>query len=328
MNDKIKRNIKYKYITPYGEFTTQLDASKASNISLKVLRKRLYSDKFSEYDKIIMKNDICLTCGEKFIPKSQKQKFCSKTCAGIHSVGMKNYKKIITNNCQICGIKFKKDNKNNSRTRTIDHEHSTNKFRGILCSNCNRAIGLFYDNIESLKRATEYLENFYKRLKIYKTRNVKTPNRSTLYSAGYDLYIPKFDKKFLSDLKKFNAQILDIDKNIIYIKPNERILIPSGFHINIPHGYALFIKNKSGIASKRGFDRLAEVIDSDYQGEVFLNLVNTSNMTQTITEGEKILQMTLMPVIYPKLHEIETLEKLYPEKTERGDGAFGSTGHK
>mgnify|MGYP006332005079 FL=1 len=55
-----------------------------------------------------------------------------------------------TNGCEICGTK--------QYTLSIDHDHVTKKVRGLLCPNCNRALGLFYDSVESLKKAINYLE--------------------------------------------------------------------------------------------------------------------------------------------------------------------------
>jgi len=70
------------------------------------------------------------------------------------------------------------------------------------------------------------LKNFM--MKIYKSRNVKTPNRGTEESAGIDFYIPE---DIISD-------------PVIYIQPGEGVNIPSGIHANIPKGYALIAHNK------------------------------------------------------------------------------------
>ena len=64
----------------------------------------------------------------------------------------------------------------------------------------------------------------------------------------------------------------------ITINPQERILVPSGILVNFEgEPKALIAYNKSGIASKMGLSKLAEVVDQDYQGEVFVNIVNTGN---------------------------------------------------
>ena len=63
--------------------------------------------------------------------------------------------------CAICSIQLEYSNSNRHKANTlcIDHCHSTGKVRGLLCSNCNRALGLFKDNIDFIKSAIKYLEN-------------------------------------------------------------------------------------------------------------------------------------------------------------------------
>jgi len=180
-----------------------------------------------------------------------------------------------------------------------------------------------------------------------KVRNVKSPTRGTELSAGIDFYIPEFDDKMVSDVIDKNPALfsgpqirwtqgiltpsLELPETKyptgILLMPHERILIPSGIHVKIHHKFALIAHNKSGVASKKGLDVLANVVDEDYQGEVHLSLVNTSNTEPVgIISGDKILQFILIPVLYAKLQEIETLEGLYPLKTKRGADGFGSTG--
>lgn len=63
-----------------------------------------------------------------------------------------NFRDLKENKCEICG------EKENKKKLCIDHNHETGELRGILCSKCNSALGLFKDNIENLKKAIEYLE--------------------------------------------------------------------------------------------------------------------------------------------------------------------------
>jgi len=164
-----------------------------------------------------------------------------------------------------------------------------------------------------------------------KVRNVKSPTRGTERSAGIDFYVPEFDERFVSDLKSKNGPIIfeyDGEKPIpdIALYPRKRILIPSGIHVKIHHKFALIGHNKSGVASKKGLDILANVVDEDYQGEIHLNVVNTGDDIVYIIPNEKLVQFILTPVLYAKLQEVDTLEGLYPQQTERGAGGFGSTG--
>lgn len=87
--------------------------------------------------------------------------------------------------------------------------------------------------------------------------------------------------------------------------------------------------NKSGVATKKGIDVGACVIDEDYQGEIHIHLMNVSNKSTALSPGEKIAQCLLMPVVYEPVELVEDEETLWEGKvTERGEGGFGSTGTK
>ena len=86
----------------------------------------------------------------------------------------------------------------------------------------------------------------------------------------------------------------------------------------------LEIKNKSGIASKRGLVVGACVVDRGYTGEIFVNLHNPSDRTQTLHAGDKIAQAVFVKIeTNVKLVESDTI---YDDETSRGEGALGSTG--
>jgi dUTP pyrophosphatase len=107
------------------------------------------------------------------------------------------------------------------------------------------------------------------------------------------------------------------------------ILIPSGIKVRLPKGYALIAFNKSGIATKRGLDIGACVIDSDYLGEIHIHLTKTSRAKDMENEmnkaGDKIAQFILVPIALPEAVEItnDEYENLGP--TQRNAGGFGST---
>ena len=87
--------------------------------------------------------------------------------------------------------------------------------------------------------------------------------------------------------------------------------------------------NRSGIASKRSLVVGAHVIDSGYDGEVFINLHNIGTETQVVKAGTKIAQLVMIPVVPFRALETNTgnLYDWYPITiSERGDGALGSTG--
>lgn len=167
-------------------------------------------------------------------------------------------------------------------------------------------------------------------MKIAKLRNVKTPNRGTEKSAGIDFYTPIFDEAFIKDFQELNkigfcAQSMKVYKNIL-LKPQRRVLIPSGIKVNFEgEPKALIAFNKSGIGVKKGLDLLACVVDMDYTGEIFINLVNTGDKAVIIDEDSKIVQFILVPVFYGNIEEVN-IESLYDKETQRGSGAMGSTG--
>lgn len=144
------------------------------------------------------------------------------------------------------------------------------------------------------------------KLRFSKVRNVKSPGRGTPGSAGIDFYVP--------------AEI-----GPITLHPHNRVLIPGGIKADVPDGYALIAMNKSGVASKKGLDVLACVVDSDYQGEIHLNVVNTGEDIIIIEPGEKLVQFLLIPVEHCPVEEVP-LGELYTAESERGEGAFGHTG--
>jgi dUTP pyrophosphatase len=105
------------------------------------------------------------------------------------------------------------------------------------------------------------------------------------------------------------------------IKPNERKLVSTGISIAAPPGYVLLIKDKSGVAYKGGLTHMAGVIEHTYRGEYRILLYNTTNEDYIIKKGQKIAQIVIVPVATAKVEVVDELSE-----TQRGDGAFGSTG--
>ncbi|NCC80470.1 MAG: dUTP diphosphatase [Clostridia bacterium] len=104
-------------------------------------------------------------------------------------------------------------------------------------------------------------------------------------------------------------------------------LIETGLHVQIPEGYEIQIRPRSGLALKHGITVLNTpgTVDSDYRGEIGVILVNHSNKAFYITPGDRIAQAVVMKVetLDFDFEEVESLEK-----SERGEGGFGSTGVK
>lgn len=116
----------------------------------------------------------------------------------------------------------------------------------------------------------------------------------------------------------------NIPKQIESIFPHGLAVLPTGLKMEVPEGYMLEIKNKSGIASKRGLIVGACVVDRGYTGEIFVNLHNPSDRTQTLHAGDKIAQAVLVK-INTEVQLVEA-ESIYDDETSRGEGALGSTG--
>ena len=121
---------------------------------------------------------------------------------------------------------------------------------------------------------------------------------------------------------------LDIRANIseaIALKPLERTLVKTGLFMEIPEGYECQVRSRSGLALKKGISVLNApgTIDADYRGEVGVILINLSNETFTIENGERIAQLVFAKVEQAAWEKVEALTE-----TDRGAGGFGSTGVK
>lgn len=173
------------------------------------------------------------------------------------------------------------------------------------------------------------LEHF----KFCKTREVASPCRGTEEAAGIDFFVPtNLDKKTMDEKMKMTKSFPLIQYNLfkqadrITLKPRQSILIPSGIHISLEKGYCLEFKNKSGVASKKHLLCGACIVDSDYEGEIHINLHNVGNDDIDVIAGEKIIQGIIYKVELPAFNEYKTLEDLYAGKnSSRKSGGFGST---
>ena len=141
----------------------------------------------------------------------------------------------------------------------------------------------------------------------------KMPVRAHGTDAGMDLFFCPTPKS-------------ELDSQIETVLPFGSSVIPTGLKIEVPEGYMLEIKNKSGIASKRGLLVGACVVDRGYTGEIFVNLHNVTHRNQTIHSGEKIAQAVFVKIT-TDVSLVES-DNIYDEETSRGEGALGSTGNR
>ena len=109
----------------------------------------------------------------------------------------------------------------------------------------------------------------------------------------------------------------------IIVAPQERVAIPTGLKMAIPHGYEVQIRPRSGLAFKHGLTvaNAPGTIDSDYRGEVKILLINLGTEPVEISPGMRVAQMIVAPVMRASLHLVSELSD-----TTRGTSGFGSTG--
>jgi dUTP pyrophosphatase len=107
------------------------------------------------------------------------------------------------------------------------------------------------------------------------------------------------------------------------LQPLERHLIPTGLFVEIPEGYEIQIRPRSGLAVKQGITCLNTpgTIDSDYRGEIKIILINLSSEEQVIHPGDRVAQMIIQKTERAEFEQVEFLNN-----TERAAGGFGHTG--
>jgi len=129
------------------------------------------------------------------------------------------------------------------------------------------------------------------------------PAYATSHSAGADLYAAvEFD---------------------LTIKPGESAMVPTGLHFEIPEGFEVQVRPRSGLAAKNQVTVLNSpgTIDSDYRGEVKVILINHGKAPFIVKRGDRIAQMVVGKVEQASFEKADSLSE-----TSRGHGGFGSTG--
>ncbi len=137
-------------------------------------------------------------------------------------------------------------------------------------------------------------------------REIPIPDYSTAGSAGLDLRAC-------------------LEQNTT-IQPGETILIPTGLaiHVEDPNRAAMILP-RSGLGHKHGIvlGNLVGLIDSDYQGQVFVSCWNRSDQAYTVEIGERIAQMVIVPVVQAEFAIVDNFNE-----SSRGEGGFGHTGRR
>lgn len=109
----------------------------------------------------------------------------------------------------------------------------------------------------------------------------------------------------------------------IKLKPLERAMAPTGLYVEIPEGYEVQVRPRSGMAWKQGITCLNSpgTVDSDYRGELRIILINLSSETQTINPGDRIAQL-----VVAKVEKAVWQASAQLAESQRGEGGFGHTG--
>jgi dUTP pyrophosphatase len=141
------------------------------------------------------------------------------------------------------------------------------------------------------------------RVKVINTSANPLPEYQTAFSAGLDI-------------RAANSEP-------VVIPAGCRALIPTGLFLEIPEGYEVQVRSRSGLAYKSGVYVLNApgTIDADYRGEVGVILANAGGDSFTVNTGDRIAQLILAPVTRLYWDEVEQLNT-----SDRGHGGFGSTG--
>jgi dUTP pyrophosphatase len=109
----------------------------------------------------------------------------------------------------------------------------------------------------------------------------------------------------------------------LQLAPSGRASVPTGLVLEIPDGFEVQLRPRSGLAARHGVTLVNApgTIDSDYRGEIAVLLINLGTEPVTIERGDRIAQMVLAPVLQARFEAVETVSF-----SARGEGGFGSTG--
>ena len=145
--------------------------------------------------------------------------------------------------------------------------------------------------------------------------NALPPQRANPSDAGLDVFYCPGEQKTPPTLE---------------IQPGKSAVLQTGLRFGVPHGYMLEAKNRSSVAVKQSLIVGACVVDSGYDGEVFINLHNVGRTTQWVYPGAKIAQLVMIPVVSFRAAEVGggLYDRTPITISDRGDGALGSTDKK
>ena len=141
--------------------------------------------------------------------------------------------------------------------------------------------------------------------------------------ADQDLPLPSYETAGAAgaDIRaNFTADLRDAG---VVLLPMQRAIVTTGFRVEIPLGFEMQIRPRSGLAVKYGISlpNTPGTIDSDYRGPLGVALINLGAEAYVIRHGDRIAQMIVAPVVQARFEVVDSLSD-----TARGEGGFGSTG--
>jgi dUTP pyrophosphatase len=196
------------------------------------------------------------------------------------------------------------DNIKNLRESVKMMKELQGKFNGIDMSNPEQMLASLGVNEDQLN--TYFEDSFIKKVELRYTN--ESQNKSPEYAYESD---SGFDLRSSED---------------IIVKSFGRCLVPTGMRFDIPDGYEIQVRSKSGLALNHGLMVLNSpgTVDSGYQGEVKVIIFNTNSEEIKIEKGQKIAQAVLCPVVNGKWINLINVSEI--SKKDRNDNGFGSTG--
>jgi dUTP pyrophosphatase len=196
------------------------------------------------------------------------------------------------------------DNIKNLRESVKMMKELQGKFNGIDMSNPEQMLASLGVNEDQLN--TYFEDSFIKKVELRYTN--ESQNKAPEYAYESD---SGFDLRSSED---------------IIVKSFGRCLVPTGMRFDIPDGYEIQVRSKSGLALNHGLMVLNSpgTVDSGYQGEVKVIIFNTNSEEIKIEKGQKIAQAVLCPVVNGKWINLINVSEI--SKKDRNDNGFGSTG--
>ncbi len=167
------------------------------------------------------------------------------------------------------------------------------------------------------------------KIKIQKcNEDVVIPQYETKGAAGFDFVADNFKRLYFYD-SAMRAEVLEdgagiTNKKTVLLEPNERLLVGTGLKMEVPEGYELQVRPRSGLALKDGLTVLNSpgTIDCDYRGEIGVILINHGHVAHKVSIGDRIAQG-----VFNKVEQATFIQEEELSETDRGEGGFGSTGN-